>query len=142
MANQETISKYLLSFEIGFLALPITLLYFVGSYSILITTIQFPSWEKITISSLVILCGFSIYSLWFVSYIVLFKREAIKSINSWYWFFTFVGTTIGILSFISSKIPIVEDYSGLYYFRQDFNNFIFGLPLSIVALHAFYESKN
>jgi hypothetical protein len=66
-------SKYLLSLEIGVLLIPITTLFAIEDYGIISSTFVDPSIGKIASALFIAVCALSIFALWRLPYIMLFK---------------------------------------------------------------------
>ncbi|WP_286293180.1 hypothetical protein [Methylomarinovum tepidoasis] len=133
-------SKYLLSFEIGFFVLLITILYLLGASVVIWGAYSYPSLGSTVLVILLLLSGISIYSIWHLGYRILYIKEHDVLQCKWNWRFIFMGAFISVLSLISNNIPIENEYSEWGSFSIDFNNLVLGLPLFLVAAHIRYEA--
>jgi len=137
---QNKLSRILLKIELWLLVLPVTLLFLLGSYALIKTAFIYPEVESILISILALVCGLSIYSLLWISYKTLYSQNKETNTTTVLWTLIVLGGVVAVTSLISNNIPIVENYTPMYYFRSDLNHFVIGLPLVIVATHLYYES--
>ena len=135
------VSRLILTIELWIFVVPIVLLFLLGAFTTVESVIAYPSIEKIIISILVVISAFSIFSLCWVFFKTIKNQNVEPKLNILFWALIIVGGLIAIISLISNIIPLVEDYTPIYYFRNDLNDFVIGFPLIIVAAHLAYESK-
>ncbi len=137
----KNLSTIILTIELWFLVLPITFLFLLGAYPLIKIVFIYQTIGNISISIIGLVSGLSLYSLWQVSCKILYSQNKKLDNKVLFWTLIILGGVIALVSLISNYIPIVEDYTPMYFFRSDLNNFVIGLPLVFIAIHLYFLSK-
>lgn len=135
------IRNIILVVEFGLLVIPISLLFVMGLYGLITTAFIFPSIANIIVTIVGLITSSTIVAMWMLIYKTIIGKNTQIIKEPYLWSLTLIGVLIAISALTSSYLPSSLYYSVVWDIRQDFELFVIGLPLIIVALHLYYESK-